>query len=244
MSGSTGRTLYQLGFEISPIILTNGIADFWFGKMLPIVALTEGPNALVTALAGGNSFDLDKFFAHFTPLPGSTLLNYNIGSYPFANQTVAANAIIAEPLSISLRMNIPVNRRGGHTAKLATMVLLQALLQQHAEQGGTYAIVTPAAIYTGCILTKLVDVSSGANPIPQSAYQFDFTKPLTSMQGAQGAYSAFMDKQARQVYSVGSWSAVPGTGANSPPSALNTTGIAGANPIAGFLSNAASYLGF
>jgi hypothetical protein len=227
MSGSAGRTIYQLGFEISPIILTNGIANL-FGGMLPIIAITEGPNALISALSGGNPFNLDQFFAHFSPIPGSTLLNYSIGQYPFANQTVAANAIIAEPLSISLRMNIPVNRRGGHTSKLATMILLQALLKQHAEQGGTYAIVTPAGFYTGCILTKLVDVSSGANPIPQNAYQFDFMQPLVTLQQAQGAFSTLMDKIAKGLFTGGSWTAT--ATASFVPSVLST-GITGLNPV-------------
>lgn len=225
MSGSTGRTIYQLGFEISPIFLTDGIANL-FGGVLPIIAITEGPNALISTLSGGNIFNLDNFFAHFTPIPGGTLLNYSIGQYPFANQVVAANAIIAEPLSVSLRMNIPVNRRGGHTSKLSTMILLQALLQQHAEQGGTYTVVTPAGFYTGCILTKLTDVSSTANPIPQNAYQFDFTKPLVTLQQAQGAFSTLMNKVGNGLFTSGSWNAT--ATASFVPSTL-ATGNTGLN---------------
>ena len=228
MSGTTGRTIYQLGFEISPVILTGGIANL-FGGYLPIIAITEGPNAILTAASGGNVFDLDNFFAHFTPVAGSTLLNYSIGQYPFANQVVAANAIIAEPLTISLRMNIPVNRRGGHTSKLTTMILLQTMLKQHAEQGGTYIIVTPAGFYTGCILTRLVDVSSDANPIPQNAWQFDFSQPLVSLQQAQGAFSTLMDKVSRGLFTNGSWNATATV--SFAPSTLST-GITGLNPVA------------
>lgn len=227
MSGSTGRTIYQLGFEISPIILTGGIANL-FGGYLPIIAITEGPNAVLNTLSGNSPTNLDNFFAHFTPMPGSTLLNYNIGQYPFANQIVAANAIIAEPLSISLRMSIPVNKRGGHSAKLATMIILQALLKQHAEQGGTYIIVTPAAFYLGCILTKLVDTSSDANPIPQNTWQFDFIQPLVTMQQAQGAFSTLMDKVSNGLFTSGSWNAT--ATASLAPSTI-ASGITGLNPV-------------
>ena len=34
------RELYKLGFEVSPVILCNGIAQSIPGGMLPIVALT------------------------------------------------------------------------------------------------------------------------------------------------------------------------------------------------------------
>jgi hypothetical protein len=232
MSGSTGRTLYQLGYEISPIILVGGIAEASFG-ILPIVALTEGPNALSSILSGKNPFNLDNFFAHFAPVPGSTLVNYNIGTYPFANQSVAANAIIAEPLTISMRMNIPVNRRGGHTAKLATMTILQTLLQQHAELGGLYTILTPAAIYTSCILTRLTDVSSGDSPIPQNAYQFDFIKPLVTLQAAYGAQSSLINRVARALVTNGSWAAT--ATANFAPSVSAGAGIAATNIAPGSL---------
>jgi hypothetical protein len=229
MSDSIGRTIYQLGFQISPIILANGIANYTptLGH-LPIVALTEGPNAIVTLLAGGNPFNLDNFFAHFTPVAGGTILNYSIGQYPFANQATAANAIIAEPLNISMRMNIPVNKRGGHTSKLATMILLQTLLQKHAELGGTYVVVTPAAFYTGCILTKLSDVSSSADPIPQNAWQFDFVKPLITITEAKGAESTLMRSVTQQTATNGSWNATAAVGG--VPS-VTQTGVVGTNPI-------------
>jgi hypothetical protein len=227
MSDTIGRTIYQLGFQISPIILTNGIADY-AGGYLPIIALTEGPNAAVTLLAGGNPLNLDNFFAHFAPVSGSTILNYSIGQYPFANQSVAANAIIAEPLNISMRMNIPVNKRGGHTAKLATMLLLQTLLQKHAEFGGTYTIVTPAAFYTNCILTKLYDVSSSADPIPQNAWQFDFMKPLITLSQAEGAQSTLMRSVTQQTPTNGSWNSTAANGG--VPSAV-PTGVVGQNPL-------------
>jgi len=227
MSGNISRTIYQLGFQVSPIILTGGIANL-FGGYLPIVAIIEGPNAILNTTSGNTPTNLDNFFAHFTPLPGSTLLNYNIGQYPFANQIVAANAIIAEPLSISLKMSTPVNKRGGHSSKLATMIILQALLKQHSEQGGTYIIVTPAAFYLGCILTRLVDISSDENPIPQNTWQFDFVQPLTSTQQAQGAFSTLMNRISNGLFTSGSWNATA-TASLSPSTVAS--GITGLNPV-------------
>lgn len=190
---SLGRTVYQLGFQISPIIFTGGIAD-QFGGYLPIVALTEAANFLTGILSGSDVFDLDRFFAHFTPISGGKLASFSIGQYPFANQSVAANAIIFEPLQLSLRMSIPVNKSGGHTAKLVTMMALKAAIAQHAQKGGTYTIATPAFLYTNCLLTGLTDVSSGDSPIPQNTYQWDFTQPLITLQAAQAAQNTLMGK--------------------------------------------------
>jgi hypothetical protein len=197
MSGSVlntfGRVVYQLGFQCSPIIFTNGIAsNFGIEGYLPIVFITEAANFVANILSGSDSFNLDNFFAHFTPVPGGTIAKYSIGQYPFANQSVAANAIIAEPLTLSMKMSIPVKSPGGHTAKLVTMEMLQAVVETHARQGGTYTVVTPASIYTNMILTGLTDVSSGANPIPQNTWQWDFVQPLVSLQAAQGALNNFL----------------------------------------------------
>ena len=57
------RELYKLGFEVSPVILCNGIAQSIPGGMLPIVALTQSAS-FVTGLLGGafNLTDIDKYF--------------------------------------------------------------------------------------------------------------------------------------------------------------------------------------
>lgn len=228
MSGSildsAGRIIYQLGFQISPIIFTNGIANRVNGY-LPVIVITEGPNFLSTVLHGNNPFDLDNFFAHFSPVPGGKLANYNVGQYPFANQSVAANAIIAEPLSISLRMSIPVNKPGGHTAKLVTMLMLKSAVQNHANLGGTYTVVTPAALYTDCILTGLTDVSSGDSPIPQNTWQWDFIQPLVTLQAAQAAQSTFMNKVENGLQTDGSLNATANSSAVPSTSATGTTGL-------------------
>jgi hypothetical protein len=73
------RELYRLGFEISPVILCNGVAEAIPGGMLPIVALTQSAS-FVTGLIGGaiNLTDLDKYFCHWRPVQGATMVDYDI----------------------------------------------------------------------------------------------------------------------------------------------------------------------
>lgn len=79
------REMYKLGFEISPVILCGGIAQAIPGGMLPIVALTQSAS-FVTGLLGGaiNLTDLDKYFCHWRPVQGATMVDYEIARYPFA----------------------------------------------------------------------------------------------------------------------------------------------------------------
>ena len=203
---NVGRVIYELGFQISPIVFTGGIAESAPFGVLPIIAITEtgydfGASGSGLALAGAivttainalNTKSLDDFFAHFTPIQGGKLINYTVGTYPFANQSVAANAIISEPLSISMRMIIPVNKPGGHTAKLLTMMALQSSIQAHVNKGGTFTIATPVKFYTNCILTGLTDVSQGG-PIPQNAWQWDFMQPLVTLKQAEAAMNTFFN---------------------------------------------------
>src|SRR5271154_3476897 len=103
MSFGAGTAIWKLGFELSPIMLTGGLAGP-MGGMLPIIAYTEAINFVGGLLSGTENIEMDDFFAHFQPLPGSTLINLELGTYPFANQTVAANATIKQPLHLSLLM--------------------------------------------------------------------------------------------------------------------------------------------
>jgi hypothetical protein len=214
---SLGRQLYRLSFEASPIVLQGGIATV-LGGYLPIVALTEAVN-FVTGLLSGASADLtiDNMFAHFRPIAGSTLIANRIGKYTFANQGVAANAIIADPLRVSLLMVCPAKGSGGYATKLATMVALQLTLQQHAQQGGTYIIVTPSGFWPNCILLGLSDASSGDAKAPQETWRFDFEQPLISLAQAQSAQNTLMSKITNGTPTDGSLSG-PGSIVNAPPS--------------------------
>lgn len=60
------RELYKLGFEISPVILCDGVAQSIPGGMLPIVALTQSASYVSNLLGGAaNLTDTDKYFCHW-----------------------------------------------------------------------------------------------------------------------------------------------------------------------------------
>ncbi|EKN3733675.1 hypothetical protein OU760_002868 [Yersinia enterocolitica] len=189
------RELYKLGFEISPVILCEGVAQSIPGGMLPIVAITQSAS-FVTGLIGGaiNLTDLDKYFCHWKPIQGATMVDYDIARYPFANQTVAANALLAQPLRVSLMMDAPVNENTGAMTKLVTLSALQSVLQAHANLGGTFIVATPALIYSGCILKTVKDVTSYNEPIPQKSWVWDFEQPLVTETGAEQAVNSFIGK--------------------------------------------------
>jgi hypothetical protein len=187
-----GKLAYQLAMEISPILLTGqsqlvqSQAFSWSPVgAVPIVLLTEGPNLLTGLLAAGaQQLSLDRFFMHFRPLPGTELIAQDIGLYPFANNSVAANATMQKPLRISYVGICPVQHAGGHTAKFATFLLLKAALDQHNQTGGTYTLVTPTYLYQNCIMTGIRDVSGGESKYAQYAWEFDFIKPIVSLSAA------------------------------------------------------------
>ena len=191
-----GLVAWKLAFQLSPIILTGGAATNSSPLgMLPIIVITESIN-IVGDIIGGtqNVLNLDNFFANYEPLPGSSLISNQVGMYPFANQAVAANAIITQPLNISMLMKCPANNPLGYGTKLATMEALQATLSAHNTSGGTYSILTPAHIYTNCIMVGMRDVTGGESAQTQWAWQMDFVKPLVSLQDAQTALSDLMGK--------------------------------------------------
>jgi hypothetical protein len=191
MAHSIGESIYQLSYEISPIILSGGLAKSIPGGLLPIIAITEAANFGFSILNGQNPLNLNNFFGHFRPLPGASLVSNDIAMYPFANQSYAANAIIAKPLNISMLMNCPANANGGYISKMITFTALKAALDAHNQAGGTFVVATPSYIYLNCILTSLTDVSRPDSQQPQNAWQFDFMQPLIA-QGAQNTLGALM----------------------------------------------------
>ena len=225
------RLAWQIAIQISPVILTNGISTP-MGGALPIVALTESANFVDNLFSGNINLNplatpnLEQFFANWTPMPGSTLLANQVGMYPFANQAVAANAIIVQPKNISVKMTCPARGNFGYYLKLGTMTALVKTLEQHINLGGTFSVITPSYIYTDCLLTNLSDFSGmGSNQI-QYEYRFDFVQPLLTVQAAQMAASGLLAKIQSGATLSGSptWS-----------SALQT-----ANPAAAFISGLSS----
>lgn len=227
MSGSAftsiSREIFKLGYQISPIILTgkSRLTEFVPGGMLPIIALTESINFARGILGGAGDLNLDDFFGQFEPLPGGTLISNRIGDYPFANQRVAANAVVVDPLRISLRMVCPARGPGAYLTKLATMSALRATLNLHSTTGGTYIVATPAFIYVDCLLTDLRDITQSSGKQVQAEFQFDFTRPLITEEDAIGALNAQMTAIAN---------GTPTTGAPSGPALIVGHALGGAGP--------------
>ena len=181
----SGRTIFQLGYEVSPIILTQGIASAIPGQMLPIIAITQAANlALGVTTNGQIDINPDDFFARFQPVSGGTLIENQIGQYPFANQIVAANAIIAQPINVSIEMICPARAQGAYISKLVTMTALKMILDQHIAMGGTFIVATPAQIYVNCLLLRLKDVTPSDLKQKQAVWQWDFYKPLITESAA------------------------------------------------------------
>lgn len=242
---NVARSIFQLAYEVTPIFLTNGVAENIPGQMLPIVAITEAASFAGNLLEGNGVPNLDQFVARFRPLPGSTLIDNEIGDYPFANQAVAANAIITKPLRLSMLMNSPANQGGGYVAKLITFTALKAVLDQHNQSGGTYTILTPSYIYTNCILTNMVDVSRPDSQQPQNAWQFEFVKPLLTANEAQSVMNSLMSRTEAQLPIVSQsgfigWSGVSSTYLN-PAGPVGST-IPGISNTFGSATNLASNL--
>lgn len=179
-SAQAYRSQYELAYQICPIILQGGIAAQQQGQLLPITSLWGNPT---------------EPFAEFLPLPGSTLISQSIGMYPFADQSVAANATIQQPLTISLVMIAPVNQPKGYLAKLMTFSALQKSLLNHNASGGTYNVATPAFIYYNLLMTSMTDISQeGENKQVQIEWQFDFIQPLITQKAAANAQNNLMQK--------------------------------------------------
>jgi len=179
---------YNLAYQVSPIIFQGGIASSAQGGILPILALVGE----VALFASANSNDSSQFFATYLPLPGSTLIANTVGLYPFANQFVAANAVVTQPLTLSMLMIAPVNQPGGYLTKLATFTALRSSFAQHNASGGTYSVATPAYIYNNLIMTGMQDQTSGESKQRQIEWQLDFIQPLLTLQSAAAAQSSLL----------------------------------------------------
>lgn len=218
---SAALIAWKLAFEISPILLTRGIAQNIPGGVLPIVAITEAANFTDGLLSGGLDIDPDRFWAHFMPVSGSELISQTAATYTFANQAVAANGTIANGLNFSMLMTCPANAdRVGFLAKLAATQALKATLDQHINSGGTFSVIQPGNVYTDALLLKLRDVSGQATQQSQYQYVWDFFAPLVSIAQAGSALNTLMQKLQS------------GTPLSTPAQSVTAAGLPTANPSA------------
>jgi hypothetical protein len=212
-----------MSYEFSPITLIGGIAQNMNGGSLPILYLLQ-PGAFPDGpLTASPTLQNNELFAHFRPLPGGKLIENETADYPLANQVVASNAIIVQPLKFSLLMDCPAQGDGGYYNKLPTITSLQNTLAKHTLSGGAYNVATPSFIYTNCLLLDLVDVSTGDTKQVQTAWQWNFYQPLLTLAQADQAQNNLMSKLSGQTQTsadsdgaVG-WSG-PGNTVNQPPS--------------------------
>jgi hypothetical protein len=193
---SLGKTTFEAAYQVSPIILQGGIAQF-VGGYLPITAVTEVLD--VPGWTGG------QFFAQYRPLPGGTLEEWQVAEYPFASFQTAANAVVQQPLKISMQMICPAQNAGGYILKQAILSALKLVLDQHILSGGSFTVITPAFTYTNCLLTGLRDISSPSDKQVQYMFQWDFVQPLITESAAQSALQGFLDKVSNQLPSNSSW---------------------------------------
>ena len=186
---TVARDGYDLAFQISPIILTGGELGPLY---IPIIALQSQQLAFAQGALTSGQIGLEDFYARYLPIPGGTVINNTIGSYPFANRQVASNAIIEQPKNISLRMIAPVRDLGGYMSKLAIFTSLQKSLEAHNRAGGTYIVMTPSFIYTDCVFLTMTDITGEDTNQKQVEWQLDFIKPLISSSDALAAFGRQM----------------------------------------------------
>lgn len=166
-------TDYEYSFQATPIILVNGYAGT---GMLNIIDLLTKLN--INTGIGAKQTN----WANFRPVTGHSLMSNEIATYPFANQTTAANAVITAPLKISMEMLIPANNVVTVTSKLSIITSLKKALDTHTAKGGWYNVCTPSYVYTGCLLESLIDASDeeeGAQV--QVRWIWNFMQPLLSV---------------------------------------------------------------
>lgn len=241
VNNSAGRQLFQLGYQASPIILSgqSQVTQLMPGGLLPIIAITQGIAFVQGLLHQTTPTDLNRFFANFSPMPGSTLIENEVATYPFANQAIAANAIISQPRRVSLKMDCPVQGPGTYLTKLATLTALRATLDLHNTTGGTYIVATPGQIYPNCLLNRLADITSGPGHQVQVSWQFDFVQPLLTFSQAEGAQNTLMGQLTGGLFTEGGWSGILAAAGEQLSGALGSlvpaaqSIIGGAVPIAG-----------
>lgn len=206
-TGSAVRSAWEIAFRVSPIILTGGIASSIPGGMLPVAALTDAVSLVNGLITGGtSSASVSDLFAQFIPVPGGTIIANDVGRYPFANQQTAANAVIQQPLQVSMHMECGYRGEGYMLTKTPLLLALQTTVANHINQGGLFTVLTPGFIYTDMICLGIEDITSEIEK-PATLFQWDFTRPLTQTDEAAGTVSNLISKLSGGQVTDGSWTA-------------------------------------
>src|SRR5215472_4881875 len=130
------RTAIKLQYQVCPIVLTAGVAEQIPGGILPMLSIFSNIQGALGGLPLPFAMnDLDDAFGAFNVLPGGTLVSQSIAKYPFANQSVAANAVIREPLTLSVIMDAPMRGPNAFQVKRTIMATLKGVLDYHNNAG-------------------------------------------------------------------------------------------------------------
>lgn len=205
-----GLVDFQYNYSESPIILVAGVAGQ--GQIPISVYLNQtafrGGITSIQSPAGNNPAQAGSShnnFGVFSVLPGGTLIDNQIAHYPLANQAVAANAVVTQPLKISLEMTAPALDVVPFSLKQSVFRALKSALDQHISLGGYFTVQTPAYVYENCLLENLVDGSDadfeGAQP--QIRWIWSFEQPLLTVQQGQAAQSQAAARITNNQYNVG-----------------------------------------
>lgn len=184
---------FQQWFEIDPITLVGGVAASFPGQLMPVSRLLQ-TSAYAAGLSEEGIGDSDPYFAHFKPLPGTSMVKNDLARYPFANQAVAANAIIVQPTNTSFVMSCPAKGADGFMTKFSIMSGLKQTLARHSALGGWYALAQPSFFVDGALLLDLRDITNYESKQVQAWWQWDFEVPLISQQQAAQTQSQLMSK--------------------------------------------------
>jgi hypothetical protein len=243
---------FQLSYQVCPIVLIGGIAGT---GVLPIASLlnpgqsSQNVQEVTSATSDFNvdptrvSAALDAFtFGSFRVLPGGTLMDNENAKYPLATMSVAANAIVTNPLRLAVEMVTPASGDVTFSQRLSIFTSLKNVLDHHIAAGGYFNVATPAFIYTGCLLLNLVDASDvpeGAQT--QTRWVWNFEQPLITLRQAEAAVNVAMGKVTGQTYNAGqppgkkpllTSVSSPSVGQQITPGADNAAGTTQTIPIA------------
>lgn len=201
---------FKLAFEVSPILLVDGIASKIPGGVMPIAVLTEGLS-IVNGLLHGEI--RTRSMAAFTPMVGTTLVQQDICNLNFYNQVTAANATVKKPNRVVMQMIRPASTEdGGYITKGMTFTALKMALDMHNQYGGCYTVMTPSFIYTRCLMRSFIDTSgfSEQNKQVQHTWQIEFEQPLSSVEQTVKTLASVLDKFDKGMPSDGalSWSGI------------------------------------
>lgn len=193
MGAPAGLVAYDLAYQVSPIVLMGGAYANSLGGGMPILGLVGQLAALGQGILT-NGPSLEDFFARFIVQPGGTMLNFTVAKYPFANQQVAANAVIQQPTNVSLEMTCPAKNNGDYLTRSAILTSLKNSLIQHINAGGTFNVATPALLYTSGLLTNVQDTTPPQEMQKQTKWQFDFEFPLITQAQASAALCTLLSQ--------------------------------------------------